>query len=399
MSRQYRIGDMVIGEGQEGYAAQLDEAHRNKARPFCLCREPHVPMYIARFGQQLIVKRMPLTGGDHDPDCPSYEPPYELSGLGPLIGSAIQLDPGDGTVALKLDFSLTKMGKRSQTVGEASDSSPVKNETKKLSLRALLHYLWHQGGLTEWTAYWSGKRHWHQVRSHLLEAARIMTAKGSAMSDRLYIPGTFRLEDKAEIEQRRSAALADLYSSEPGPRKLMVLIGEVKEFAAARNGCKMIIRHMPGFPLMLEDAAFRRLQSRYEAQFALWDASESAHLMAIATFGMAPSGIVNVEEIALMVATEQWIPVETMYEDRLVQRLARLSLKSVKGLRFNLSASKPLAAATLPHRRPTPAALYIVPPSADDVFRAELAEMIEARPDMEAWIWNVADGDIPPLPV
>jgi hypothetical protein len=44
--------------------------------------------------------------------------------------------------------------------------------------------------------------------------------------------------------------------------------------------------------------------------------------MVIATFGAAPSGIVNVEEIALMEVTELWIAVETAYEDRLVQRLA-----------------------------------------------------------------------------
>jgi hypothetical protein len=74
-------------------------------------------------------------------------------------------------------------------------------------------------------------------------------------------------------------------------------------------------------------------------------------------------------------------------------------LKSVKGLRFNLSSPQPLAAATLPHRRPSPAALYIVPPNAEETFEAALAEMIKARPDVEPWIWRVAEGDIPALPI
>lgn len=34
---------------------------------------------------------------------PSYEPPYELSGLGPLIGNAIQIG-ASGKADLKLDF-------------------------------------------------------------------------------------------------------------------------------------------------------------------------------------------------------------------------------------------------------------------------------------------------------
>jgi hypothetical protein len=156
---------------------------------------------------------------------------------------------------------------------------------------------------------------------------------------------------------------------------------------------------MPDFPLMLEDSSFRRLQARYKAAFELWEANQALHLIAIATFGAAASGVVSVEEIALMTATEQWIPIESVYEERLVQRLARLSLKSVKGLRFDLPANVPVASATLPQHCPLPVALYIVPPAADDAFETMLAGMISARPDMEPWVWRVASGDMPDLPV
>jgi len=77
----------------------------------CMCRQQPVAMYIARLDDQYVVKRMPLSGREHDPACPSYEPPYELSGLGPLIGGAIQID-ASGKADLKLDFSLTKRGLR-----------------------------------------------------------------------------------------------------------------------------------------------------------------------------------------------------------------------------------------------------------------------------------------------
>ena len=56
-------------------------------RPLCLCKEPSPAMYIAQVGDQYIVKRMPLSGGGHDPSCFSYEPPDELSGLGVLMGT------------------------------------------------------------------------------------------------------------------------------------------------------------------------------------------------------------------------------------------------------------------------------------------------------------------------
>jgi hypothetical protein len=84
---------------------------------------------------------MPLTGSGHDPECPSYEPPYELSGLGPLIGNAIQADGAEGMIRLKLDFALTKTGSRMVATSEEAATGPVRNEAGKLSLRALLHYL------------------------------------------------------------------------------------------------------------------------------------------------------------------------------------------------------------------------------------------------------------------
>lgn len=398
--RCFRIGDQIIEEQAGDFQSQLAIAYRAKVRPFCLCTTPGITMYVARIGDQLLVKRMPLTGSAHHPSCESYEPPYELSGLGPLIGSAIQVDADSGAAALKLDFSLTKRGPRSAAAPSDTESrEAVKNEARKLSLRALLHYLWHAGGLTEWTSHWAGRRHWWQVRSHLIEAAQTMTVRGETLVDRLFVPETFRAEDKAVIEQRRATALAAIHqATSGGPRKLMLLIGEIKEFPQARSGRKVVVKHMPGFPLFLEESAWRRLQARFSAEFELWQANETSHLMAIMTIGAAGSGLAIVNEIALMTVTGEWLPVESIHEQQLLDRLTRMRRKSVKGLRFNLPRSQPVATAMLIEPQPAPVALYIVPPDADDDFESALREMIEARTDPLAWVWRVNDGDMPDLP-
>ncbi|NLS07125.1 DUF1173 domain-containing protein [Rhizobium sp. P32RR-XVIII] len=397
--RRFRFESVACDEGHNEFPHLLARAHRGKIRPLCLCRDPGVPMYIADIGDQLLIKRMPLSGGGHDPACPSYDPPYELSGLGPLMGSAIKLDPSSGVACLKLDFSLSKRAATNQvgSGGEGNDS--VKVESKKLSLRALLHFLWHESGLTEWTSHWTGKRHWWQVYHHLLEAAGNMAVRGTPLSDRLLLPEPFRAHDKTAIGQRRAHKLARLFLTSAGPKQLMVLVGEIKEFAEARGGRQVVIKHMPGFRLYLEEIAWTSVQRRFEPELALWHSSEASHLMMIATIGGDPAGIIAVNEIALMAVTEQWLPIEDAYEQRLVERLARLKSKYVKGLRFNLRRDHPLANATLSDVKPQPLALYIVPPSADEAFEACLREMIEARPDLSAWIWRVADGEMPPLPI
>jgi hypothetical protein len=396
--RRYRIGGEFLDDQGRDFQAVLAAAYEAKSRPLCLCRPEGVPMYIARIGDQHVIKRMPLSGHEHRPDCGSYDPAHDLSGLRPLIGGAIQIDPRDGTATLRADFALTKTGPRTAASSPSdTKADTVRNETRKLSLKALLHYLWQEGGLTEWTAHWADKRHWWHVRSHLIEAAKTMTIKGGGLNEHLFVPEPFRSEDKAVIEQRRAAALAPLRAT-ASPRRLMVLIGEVKEFAQARNGRRLIVKHMPGFPLMLEDRAWRRLQARFETEFGLWGADENAHLIAVATFGLSAAVLANVEEIALMAVTENWIPVESGYEAQLVQRLARLRQKSVKELRFNLPADQPTAVATLPEARPLPMALYLVPPDADEAYDAALSEMIAAHSEMVSWVWRPADGEMPALP-
>jgi hypothetical protein len=227
--------------------------------------------------------------------------------------------------ALKVGFSLTKLGARVAPVTGTGASDTVTGETRKISLRGLLHYLWHQAELTAWTSRWAGKRHWWNIRWHLKETAGHMMLKGGTLSEILFVPEPFRATDKGAIEQRRTAELAPAIPPKSGPRKLMILVGEVKDFAPARSGHRLIVKHLPDFPLMLEDGLYRRLQARFENELALWGADEASHLIAIATFGLTPAGLAVVEDMALMVVAENWVPYESTYEKRLVDALARVS--------------------------------------------------------------------------
>lgn len=395
--RKFIIGEQAFDESSPEFRALLPHAYEQRMRPLCMCKDPAVAMYIARLDDQFVVKRMPLSGREHDPACPSYEPPYELSGLGPLIGSAIQID-ASGKAELKLDFSLTKRGPRAVPSAPTETSEPgIRSEPRKLSLKAMLHYLWEAGELTEWRSVWAGRRGWGRVRSSLLNAASQMSARGGPLSDMLYVPEVFQAEDKDGIAARRAAALKSVLATGAGPRKLMMIVGEVKEFSPAREGQKIVLRHTP-FPLMVEDGAWRRLATRYETELELWRSSEAFHLVVIATFGISTAGIASVEEVALMVVNEHWLPFEDIHELRLLEKLGHLKRKTVKGLRFNLPRAAPIVSVTLPEQKPAPVAMFIVPPAADDEYDRALADMIATRPEIAPWVWRVADGEIPPLP-
>ncbi|TQI65265.1 uncharacterized protein DUF1173 [Bosea sp. AK1] len=396
--RRFEIGGSTLGEDDPALPAAIARAYRDRIRPTCLCRDPGIAMYVAAMGDQYVVKRMPLSGGQHDPACDSYEPPVDLSGLGPLMGSAIRLDPASGMAALRLEFSLTRTGSRAAPMPGVAEATSVKSEARRLSLRGLLHLLWNESGLTKWTSAWAGKRDWWTIRYHLIEAAKTMLAKGAPLGEVLLIPEPFRAENKDAIEQRRAAALSVIQAQKTGPRKLMVLVGEIKEFQEARGGHRLVVKHMPGFPFLLDDRTWQRVQARFEAEVALWSANDASHLIAIATFGLNAAGIAIVEEIALMVVAENWIPYESAQELRLVEALAKVREQSVKGLRYASPSDQPIAAALLMQHRPRPLALFVVPASADEAYESALAEMIGSRPEMDSWIWHTGQGEMPPLP-
>ena len=397
MTRWFQVGDATLGANDPQLGPALADAHARRIRPFCLCREPGAPLYVARVAGQFIAKRMPGTGGQHDPGCEAYEAPPELSGFGDVVGRAIQEDADAGVTVLRLGFSLSRTGRKPASAAAPREGDSVKADASKLSLKATLHYLWEEAGFNRWSDRMTGKRNWFVIRRHLLQAADNKTAKGEPLSDVLYIPEVFSAERKAELAQRHLSAVSRITATGAGPRRLMLLIGEVKEFAAARYGHKLVVKHLPDQPFMLSEDLHRRIKARFEREITLWDAVPGAHLIVIATFGVAPTGVTAVEELALMVVTETWIPIEHIYDANLVSALTELRRRFIKALRYNLPASQPLAAAVLSDTLPSPVAVYVVPPGAEPEGMRALESLVAESP-LPAWVWTAGQGPMPKFP-
>ena len=215
----YLIHGRRWNQDDAGFDGAVSAAHATHQRPLCLCLVKGIEMYVARLGDGYLIKRMPYTGSHHAPDCPSYEPPAEFSGLGQVLGSAITEDPVNGVTALKLGFSMSKAGARSIDPGSGDGSDSVATDGTKLSLRGLLHYLWDQAELTHWHPGFAGKRSWATVRKHLLIAAENKIARGTTLRSRLYIPEVFTVEHRDEINARRVSHLMHAAGRLKGKRR------------------------------------------------------------------------------------------------------------------------------------------------------------------------------------
>ncbi len=400
-SAVYEIASRRFEIGSRGFAEAIAEAHAAHQRPRCMCLGGYdgrgVEMYVARLAGMnggYIVKRMPDSGSQHAPGCPSYEPPAESSGLGQVLGSAITEDPVTGETTLKLDFSMSKISGRTAMPTAGGDSDSVASSGTKLSLRGLLHYLWDKAALTRWQPGFAGRRTWSTVRKHLLQAAENKIARGDSLRTRLYIPEAFSVDQRDAINARRVAQWSLAIAAPGKPQHLMLLIAEVKEIVPARYGFKAVVKHVPDQAFALDEQLYRRLGRRFESALALWGAADDIHMVMIATFSVAAAGIPTIVELSLMPVTRHWLPVEDGYEKQLIERLVADGRSFVKGLRYNLGAEGALASATLTDCEGSAPLLFVVHAGIEDSGRY----LQVCDPSVPAWLWTPSSEVMPPLP-
>ena len=387
----YLIHGQRLEPEDSSFQEALAAAHASRHRPLCMCRAAGLEMYVARVGSGFVLKRMPDTGGTHAPECASYEPPPELSGLGELKGTAIVEDTTAGVTSLKLDFALSRGASRSITPAAGDGGDSVASDGSRLTMRGLLHYLWDQGELTRWQPSFAGRRSWAVVRKQLLMAAHGKVARSRPLQDQLYVPEPFTVERRDEINARRLARWSCAVGDGPRTRSLLLLVGEVKEIVPARFGYKAVIKHLPDQVFMLDESIFRRMSRRFEPELSWWGASEELHMVMMATFGVAGGALVpTIDELTLMTVNSHWLPVTDPFEQQLVDRLVREGRSFVKALRYNLAADRQIASVVLTDTRDYAVPLFVM--SHDEEGEPRIA------PAPDAWIWRPHQEPMPALP-
>ena len=394
----YSFDGFVSSPEKWNWTEVLARAHAAKIHPLCLCseRHPKPSMVLAKLNDgTVIVKRMPFSGALHAPHCEHYEPPPELSGLGQVNGSAIRVTPETDTTTLAFDFALSKGRTRAISTDSAEvEHDSVRNDGTKLTLRAALHYLYDQAGLTRWSPKMVGRRSWAVVRRELLQAADGKTSKGRALQTLLFIPETYSVESALEIQARRVAALNRLAES---ASKYMLLIAEVKAFEPVRFGYRMVLKHLPDMGLLVNDELQQRIQKHFANQLALWDQLAQTHLLMIGTMSMSKQGVHRLESACFMNVSDAWMPFESVYEHELMARLHRDERRFTRGLRYNLPRAKPLASVVLQDTGAVPVAMYTAPAGAAAAYQ-EAALQLAEHTGMASWLWDVSVGAMPELP-
>jgi Protein of unknown function (DUF1173) len=217
----YRFQHFKLAPGDPWWQQIAHQAYVSRQPLFCACVSPGIeaPMVLVQAHGTYVAKPIPLTGPRHASSCDHYRQPDALSGRSEIAG-AIREDVQANKTYLSLDISLRERasGAAPSPFDDAADM--VEGEPEKLTLKALLHYLFDEAGLTRWTPKMHGKRIWGSVSRALCNAAANKIAKRQPLLDNLYIPEPFFPDQANRIRQRRAKKLRRL--KEPDSRMLII---------------------------------------------------------------------------------------------------------------------------------------------------------------------------------
>jgi Protein of unknown function (DUF1173) len=394
--QRFAILGRVWSEGDPQWQTVLSRVHETSERPRCLCVPGGVEMYVAQH-RQFVIKRMPETGSQHHPGCLSYELPAQQSGLGELLGEAV-LESGPGAVDLRVDFPWTRTTGRTAARGEGDPEAEVAVTKRRMSLRALMHYLFERAGFNRWTPAMQGRRDQGVLHKYLMEAAEDVSVKGLALIERLYVPEPFTEAGKADAAQRRRDKLAVLRPRD-GHSPLALVLGEFKASDATADGRRVWIKHMPDAPLLIASKAWSRIEKVFAPLFEARDADtgHGVRLMLAALVRARREYTYEIDAGSLMMTTEHWIPIEAIHELPLVHALVDQQRRFVKPLRYDAAMAAVFPNALLVDMGARPVPLHVVSAFMAPKVRAAKEHAIAKAGD-GAWVW-VTDGPMPALPV
>ncbi len=394
---RYIIKGRTCPAADPGLQDALAQVYGSPERPRCLCVPGGIEMYIARHAEY-VVKRMPDTGHRHHPTCPSFEPEPGMSGLGELAGVAI-IEHAPDQVELRTDFAMSRLPGKPVPRGEAViDPAEVHVPRKRMSLRALLHFLFERAGFNRWYPAMEGRRNQGVLHKYLYEAARGVMVKGASLGERLYVPEPFRVELKDEIGERRRKKLALLLSPEDAVQyRMAIIVGEYNGSEPTACGRRIVVKHMPDVPLYIESKAWERVERSYAATLQARDADvpRRPRVMMAALIYAKREHVYQVDTVSMMLTTDQFIPLDGLYELPLIEALQREQRSFMKPLKYDAKSAAAFPNVLLLDCEGAPVPLHVVSAVADAKEKALKVSALAKDPPH--WIWNT-DTEVPSFP-
>ena len=142
----------------------------------------------------------------------------------------------------------------------------------------------------------------------------------------------------------------------------------------------------------------RQIERVYETLFEARDADTKTKLrmLTCALICAKHEHIYQIDRASFVLATENWIPIEAVHEEDLIEALTQQQRRFVKPLRYDAHSAAAFPNALLLDTGPKPTPLHVVSACMEPKDRTAKEKALKALGD-SAWVWD-AGKSMPPLP-
>jgi len=327
------------------YATQwkevLQKAH-SRSVVACLCDgsgDRRLAIRHLSASDRFTLSKYPHTGQEHALTCLFYSPDHNKSGLG-AYGAGVVEETLDGDLKIRLKMGLRK---KAATEGDEDEQEPGPDEVPTpavpsagqsktaMTLLGLLHLLWSESHLNTWTPAMTGKRNLGLVH-HLLT-----TTAEKVLTSRMRLAEALVVATSTSTGKQPDANASKVAKAMRNGRRLVV-IAPLASHSADREECAgnyLTITGFHGVPrLMVDPELWEVVKRRFSREISAW--RQGRKVIAIAqTDKPSTKAKADCLDVALMVVSNEWIPVDSSYEATIESKLRDEARRFMKPLRFD----------------------------------------------------------------
>lgn len=336
--------------------------------------------------------RFPLTGEEHGRECRFYAPNPAKSGMGGYEKGVIEERP-DGTTKIRLSVGLIKRDPATVQAVPNLDQPAVIGKIRAqptMRLLGLLHLLWNEAGLNIWWPAMEKKRNLGRIHWWLNSAAEHIIA-GKVTLNSVLLAGA--MSESGADAKRNHSRVKDAIQKQTR----LVVIVPLATYSADRGKAihsKLPIAGYHGIPLLeMTESKWKTAERQFPLSVAAW--RQGHRVMAIAQVDPRKEKhghVAEVVNLALMQVTQNWIPVDSSYEQIIADKLAAERRGYMKPLRFDAGEDTIFPDfILLDTDKNTPMEVF---GRTDEAYEARKAEKVEYYKENFGsdgwWCWNAA---------
>lgn len=339
-SSRVQLADQIVPlsalrSDPDRFAQLFIRARAEVGHAVCQCRvdEPARLVIRCRSGRYHLAV-WPDRGHEHAPHCVWYRPDPALSGLSSVIAGNAIVTTDYGT-SLRLATPLTTRPSQPGVLAAPMEGDQADVESGHvLTLLAVTHYLWERARLSLWSPH-DGQRTWRTCHARLLPEAQECSVNGQNLGDALYIVPPF---EPAAAE--RNAEQWDFFAAglgqhrHRGSRRRGLVLGEIRCLDATEYGICLRLAHHRA-PLFASHGLVDRARRSYRSAFS--ETNTGGHRVAMLLVDRSPRGYTIAMDMAVVLTSAAYIPVESHYERRMADALVGAGRVFVKPLHYQRS--------------------------------------------------------------